>query len=81
MKKFEREDELEQLNRTALRIARSVADENGKLMAGNVSNTPLYKPNDKETDKIITEMFRVRSSQMQRTLVTATAFVPKAIGI
>ncbi|XP_066278064.1 betaine--homocysteine S-methyltransferase 1-like [Branchiostoma lanceolatum] len=41
-----REDELETFNRTALKLAREVADETGTLMAGNICNTNCYKPDD-----------------------------------
>lgn len=53
-----REDDLERLNRTALKIARQVADENGKLMAGNICNTGLYFKGDNEADKTIMSMFK-----------------------
>src|SRR6266849_3216501 len=33
---------LEELNRRALEIAREVADENGALLAGNLSNTNIF---------------------------------------
>ena len=41
-----REDELEPLNRQALAIAKEVADETGSLLAGNISNTNLFSPDD-----------------------------------
>ena len=56
-----REDDLEKLNRKALRIAREVADETGTLMAGNLSKTTLVKPGDKEVENAIYKMFEVRS--------------------
>ena len=37
-----REDDLEKINRTALRIAREVAEESGTLFAGGISNTDLF---------------------------------------
>lgn len=41
-----REDDLEALNRGALRIAREVAREGGALLAGNVCNTWEYNPDE-----------------------------------
>jgi betaine-homocysteine S-methyltransferase len=41
-----REDDLEPLNRGALAIAREVADEMGALLAGNVSNTNVFVPEE-----------------------------------
>lgn len=43
-----REDELEKLNLTALGLARSVADKHGCLMAGSLSNTTSFDPDDKD---------------------------------
>ena len=61
MKKQDREDELEKLNRDALSIARRVADKYGKLMAAGLSNTPLYSKDDKESHQKIYDMFKVIS--------------------
>jgi betaine-homocysteine S-methyltransferase len=44
-----REDDLEPLNRNALRIAREVAQEGDALLAGNICNTWAYDPEDPET--------------------------------
>lgn len=41
-----REDDLEPLNRDALRIAREIAAEGGALLAGNICNTWAYDPGD-----------------------------------
>jgi betaine-homocysteine S-methyltransferase len=41
-----REDDLEPLNRQALAIAKQVADETGALLAGNISNTNVFLPQD-----------------------------------
>lgn len=46
MKVIGREDELEKLNLNSLAMARKVADKYGKLMAGNLSNTTTFIPND-----------------------------------
>ena len=59
MQLINREDDLVQMNRKALEIARQVADETGTLMAGNLSNTTIYKPNDTEVEKEILEMYKV----------------------
>lgn len=57
-----REDELERLNRAALRIAREVADTPPpgvapNLIAGNISNTNLWDPTDKNAQRDAREMF------------------------
>jgi len=44
-----REEELEPMNRQAIRIAKEVAAETGTLAAGNICNTNIYDPNDPET--------------------------------
>src|SRR4051812_49956005 len=41
-----REEDLEPLNRQALRLAREVAAEGGALVAGNICNTWAYDPDD-----------------------------------
>lgn len=48
MKLIGREDDLELLNRTALRLAKAEADANDLLLAGNICNTWAYKPDDSE---------------------------------
>jgi betaine-homocysteine S-methyltransferase len=48
MRMIGREDDLEPLNRNALRIAREVADEGDALLAGNICNTWVYDPDDPE---------------------------------
>ncbi|MBV9281204.1 MAG: homocysteine S-methyltransferase family protein, partial [Chloroflexi bacterium] len=52
-----KEDLLEPLNREALKIAKQVADDTGTLMAGDLSNTNIYLPNDRETSKTVRGMF------------------------
>jgi hypothetical protein len=54
-----REDDLEKLNRVALKIAREVADETGTLMAGGICNTGLYVEGDEQAAGTIKEMFKV----------------------
>jgi len=54
-----REDDLEPLNRQALRIAGEVADEGGALVAGNICNTWVYDPEAPETSgRTVREMYR-----------------------
>ena len=49
------------MNRTALRLAKEVAEETGTLMAGNICNTTAYDPDDPETHKQVTSMFKVNT--------------------
>lgn len=58
MRRFGREGDLERLNRNAMKIATKVASRHNKLVAGGLSNTPLYKKNDTESHKEIYEMFK-----------------------
>lgn len=44
-----RENDLEEMNRNAVRLARQVAQEGGALVAGNVCNTWSYDPADPST--------------------------------
>ena len=44
---------LEPLNRQALQIAKEVAAESGSLLAGNLSNTNIYEPEDAETHRLV----------------------------
>jgi len=54
-----REDDLEPLNRQALRIARDVASEGDALVAGNICNTWVYDPDEPESSgAIVREMYR-----------------------
>ena len=54
-----REDDLEPLNRQALRLAREVAAEGGALLAGNICNTWAYDPDDPEgSGRVVREMYR-----------------------
>jgi betaine-homocysteine S-methyltransferase len=52
-----REDDIEQLNRTALAIAAEVARESDALLAGNISNTHLFEPDDPATHVRAQAMF------------------------
>ncbi|XP_072036076.1 betaine--homocysteine S-methyltransferase 1-like [Amphiura filiformis] len=55
---IDREKDIEKLNRTALTIAREVANDTGKLMAGNICNTTLYNPQDPEWKQRVALMFK-----------------------
>lgn len=59
LKSIGREDDLERLNKQALRLAREVADETGTLMAGNLCNSTIYSPSDEESHKRAKDMFVV----------------------
>lgn len=53
-----REDDLEKINRIALRMAREVAEETGTLFAGGISNTDLFADKDcKDPAKEIRAIF------------------------
>lgn len=54
-----REDDLEALNRSALRIARQVATETGTLMAGNICNSTVYKRGDSVAQEKTKAIFKV----------------------
>ena len=55
-----RTDDVEKLNRQALRIAREVATNTGTLMAGNLCNTSQYDPNDPKTHEGTRKSFETR---------------------
>ena len=52
-----KEDILEPLNRQALQIAKEVADESGALLAGDLSNTNAYEPDDAEAVRGVRQAF------------------------
>ncbi len=52
-----KEDLLEPLNRQALDIAAGVAQESGALLAGNVCNTNIFDPADRDTARQVRSMF------------------------
>jgi methionine synthase I (cobalamin-dependent) len=54
-----REDDLERMNKAALRMAREVADETGTLMAGNINGTGVYSVDDKDSHTYARDMFTV----------------------
>jgi betaine-homocysteine S-methyltransferase len=54
-----REDDLEPLNRHALRLAKDVASEGDALVAGNICNTWVFDPDAPESSgEIVREMYR-----------------------
>lgn len=58
MRVIGKEDLLEPLNRAALQIAREVADaQPGNLMAGNISNTNIWEPDNPERQAEVRSMF------------------------
>lgn len=58
MRVIGKEDLLEPLNRSALQIARKVADRvPGNLVAGNISNTNIWDPADEASQKEVRGMF------------------------
>lgn len=58
MRVIGKEDRLEPLNRAALQIAREVADQRaGDLMAGNISNTNIWDPEDTARQAEVRGMF------------------------
>jgi betaine-homocysteine S-methyltransferase len=52
-----REGDLEEMNRQAVRIARSVAAEGDALVAGNVCNTWAYDPDDAASRRVVRAMY------------------------
>lgn len=62
LKLIGKEDQLEALNRAALRIARRVADDvpegsEPNLVAGNISNANIWHPTDRGAQKLVRQMF------------------------
>lgn len=53
-----KEDQTEELNRRALRIAKEVAVRKGKLMAGNLSNTTIYTPGNERLIQKVRDIFK-----------------------
>ena len=52
-----KEDGLERMNRTAIRLARVVAQEGGALVAGNVCNSNIFVDGDPESARTVRAMF------------------------
>ena len=52
-----REGELEGINRRALAMAKKVAEDTGTLFAGDISNTNIFDPADRASQKAVRAMF------------------------
>jgi len=52
-----REDDLEPLNRNALKLARELSSEGGALLAGNICNTWAYDPSDADSADVVRGMY------------------------
>ncbi len=52
-----REGDLEEMNRTALKLAKEVAREGDALVAGNICNTNVFLPDDADSKKASRAMF------------------------
>ena len=72
MRQIGREDDLEKINRIALKMAREVADDTGTLMAGGISNTNIYVKGDKDSERRVRAMF-----EEQVTIYVARTFVQR----
>jgi betaine-homocysteine S-methyltransferase len=57
LKVIGKEEILEPLNRQALRIAKEVADASGSLLAGDLSNTNAFDPDDPESLRLVRQAF------------------------
>jgi betaine-homocysteine S-methyltransferase len=63
LKDVGRENDLEQMNRQAVRLANEVAHEGNALVAGNICNTWAYDPqNAKESAKVVRAMYEEQLS-------------------
>ncbi len=59
LKDVGRENDLEAMNRQAVRLARQAADEGDALVAGNICNTWVYDPDDPaQTGQLVRAMYR-----------------------
>jgi len=53
------EDDLEPLNRQALKLAKTIARKHGALFAGNICNTWAYDPDNKiSSSKVVRRMYQ-----------------------
>ena len=78
LKVIGKEDILEPLNRQALQIAKEVADESGALLAGDLSNTNAYEPDDSDSVIRRTTGLNSGSSQLRARLrMISSAAVPR----
>ena len=51
MRQIDREDDVEKINRIALKMARKVADDTGTLMAGNICSSKIYSAENSEKER------------------------------
>ena len=58
MKELGREDDLEKINRIALKLAKEVAVETGTLMAGGMCSSKIYEEGNEENHKIVRGLFQ-----------------------
>src|SRR5256885_5560335 len=59
LKDVGRENDLERMNRQAVRLANEVAAEGDALVAGNICNTWLYDPDDKAaSSKVVRKVYK-----------------------
>ncbi|XP_072021376.1 uncharacterized protein [Amphiura filiformis] len=58
LKHVGKEDQLEAINRYALRLAKGVALQTGTLMAGTICNTSLFIPNSFDSKEAVKAIFR-----------------------
>lgn len=68
MRQIGREEDLEKINRIALKMAREVADDTNTIMAGGISNTNLYIEGNEEKKKQIRAMFEEQVLRCNDTL-------------
>ena len=57
MREIGREQDLEKINRTALKLAREVAEETNTLFAGGVSQTNIYVEGDEKSEAAVRAMY------------------------
>ncbi len=72
MRMVGRERDLEQINRTALRIAKKVARATGTLLAGNICNTSIYAPDDPKAHR---QARRIFDEQLDWAVAAGVDFV------
>lgn len=58
LKVIGRENDLEKMNRQAVRIANEIAQEGNALVAGNICNTWVYNPDDASSKKKVKQMYQ-----------------------
>ena len=74
MRQIGREEDLETINRTALKLAREIADETSTLMAGGISNTNIYIEGDREAEQKVRSMFEEQASFFCSCFLVYSAF-------